>query len=95
MKVVVIVLILCSLTFGLTHNACPLKGCNCGRICTRTFDCVRGNHKRHRKQKNILAFPATHESLLIENQYANEEHLVRFKIFKICGRWSLCCTIAR
>jgi hypothetical protein len=24
--------------------ACPLKGCNCGTICTRTFDCVRGKH---------------------------------------------------
>lgn len=35
--------------FGLrrVHDVCPLakQGCNCGHICTRSFDCIRGDHK--------------------------------------------------
>jgi len=29
---------------------CPriMQGCDCGRICTRTFDCVKGNHAQEK-----------------------------------------------
>ena len=76
MKTLIFVVLLSTAVFGL-RNQCPLKGCDCGKICTRTFDCVRGQHKK-RSRRNVLAFPATHESLLIENGYANDEGLPRY-----------------
>ena len=38
-----------------------------------------GIKAKHHKNRDTLAFPATHDSLLIENAMANEEHLVRFQ----------------
>lgn len=76
MKTLIFVVLLSTAVFGL-RNQCPLKGCDCGKICTRTFDCVRGQHKK-RSRRNVLAFPATHESLLVENGYANDEGLPRY-----------------
>jgi hypothetical protein len=75
-------LIFCTASFGFSTYMCPLKGCDCGRICTRTFDCVHGQKKKHHRTKSIKAFPSTHESLLIENGYANAEGLPRYETMK-------------
>ena len=40
------IMILAVATLDKPAPMCPLakQGCDCGRICTRAFDCMKGNH---------------------------------------------------
>src|ERR1700675_2114796 len=52
------------------HTQCPLKGCNCGHICTKTFDCARGQHP--------ALFVPSHASLVAQNSWVDEMGLTRY-----------------
>ncbi len=69
------VLMLASLSHAVTQ--CPLKGCDCGKICTRTFDCVHGQHKKHKRVDTRLFIPSK-ESLKAQNAWVDEMGLQRY-----------------